>query len=124
LSIRRAIVTRAPRAAQCSGVDLRDPPDSPPARRTEHVARQLLPATKENDVPLIQVTIIEGVFTAPQKREIVECLTDALVAVAGESMRQLTWCIVEEVAGGEWGIGGHTLVADDVRALARSGDPT
>jgi 4-oxalocrotonate tautomerase len=71
---------------------------------------------------LIQVKVIEGVFTAPQKREIVERLTDALVAIEGESMRQHTWCIVEEVAGGAWGIGGNTVVADDIRALARAGD--
>ena len=71
---------------------------------------------------LIQVTIIAGVFTAPQKQEIVERLTDAMVAVQGESMRQTVWCIVEEVANGEWGVGGHTLTADDVRALARATD--
>jgi 4-oxalocrotonate tautomerase len=74
-------------------------------------------------MPLIEVRVIEGVFTEPQKREIVERLTDAMVAIEGESMRHLTWCIVEEVAGGEWGIGGKTLVADDIRALARAGDP-
>ena len=35
-------------------------------------------------------------------------------------MRQPIWCIVEEVASGEWGIGGRTLTADDVRALAEA----
>lgn len=69
---------------------------------------------------LIQVKLIEGVFTAQQKREIVERLTDAMVAIEGENMRQVTWCVVEEVAGGDWGIGGQTPTADDVKALARS----
>ncbi len=69
---------------------------------------------------LIQVKVIEGVFTAPQKREIVERLTDALVEIEGEDLRHLTWCLLEEVASGEWGIGGQVLMADDVRALARS----
>jgi 4-oxalocrotonate tautomerase len=72
---------------------------------------------------LILVKVIEGVYTAPQKREIVERLTRAMVEIDGESMRQLTWCVVEEVADGEWGIGGQTLTADDVRALARGGAP-
>jgi phenylpyruvate tautomerase PptA (4-oxalocrotonate tautomerase family) len=27
--------------------------------------------------------------------------------------------VVEEVASGDWGVGGHTVTADDVRALAR-----
>ena len=68
---------------------------------------------------LIQVRLIEGVFTAPQKREIIERLTDAMVEIEGENMRRTIWCVIEEVASGEWGIGGKTLTADDVRALAR-----
>jgi 4-oxalocrotonate tautomerase len=72
-------------------------------------------------VRLIQVKVIEGVFTAPQKREIVERLTDAMVAIEGEEMRPVTWCLVEEITSGEWGVGGQTITADDVRALARGG---
>ena len=70
-------------------------------------------------MPLIQVKVMDGVYTAPQKQAIVERLTDAMVEITGENMRRLTWCVVEEVASGEWGIGGQTLTADDVRALAR-----
>jgi 4-oxalocrotonate tautomerase len=69
-------------------------------------------------VALIQVKVIKGVFTAQQKQEIIERLTDAMVEVEGEQMRQATWCIVEEVASGEWGIAGRTVTADDMRALA------
>jgi 4-oxalocrotonate tautomerase len=69
---------------------------------------------------LIQVTVIEGVFTGPQKHEIVERLTDAMVSIEGESMRKHVWCVVAEVASGDWGSGGQTLTADDVRAIARS----
>ena len=76
---------------------------------------------EEDSVPLIQVKLIEGVFTAPQKQEIIERLTDAMVAIEGEGMRSVTWCLVEEVASGEWGIGGQCLTADDVKALARGG---
>ena len=68
---------------------------------------------------LIQVKLIEGVFTAPQKREIIQRLTDAMVEIEGENMRRAIWCVIEEVASGEWGVGGKTLTADDVRALAR-----
>ena len=69
---------------------------------------------------LIQVTVIAGVFTTPQKEEIIERLTDAMVTIEGENMRQSIWCIVGEVASGEWGIGGRLLTADDARALARA----
>ena len=70
-------------------------------------------------MPLIQVKVMDGVYTAQQKQAIVERLSDAMVEIAGEEMRRLTWCVVEEVASGEWGIGGQTLTADDIRAIAR-----
>ena len=70
-------------------------------------------------MPLIQVKVMDGVYTAQQKQAIVERLSDVMVEIAGEDMRRLTWCVVEEVASGEWGIGGQTLTADDIRALAR-----
>jgi 4-oxalocrotonate tautomerase len=73
---------------------------------------------EEDSVPLIQVKLIEGVFTAPQKQEIVERLSEAMIEIAGEGMRRVTWCTVEEVASGAWGIGGQPLTADDVRVLA------
>jgi 4-oxalocrotonate tautomerase len=69
---------------------------------------------------LIQVKVIEGVFTAPQKREMIESLTEAMVEIEGENMRRHIWCVVEEVVSGEWGVGGQTLTADDVKALVRN----
>lgn len=72
-------------------------------------------------MPFINVKVIEGVFTADQKHAIVERLTDAMVAVEGEAMRGVTWVVVEEVASGDWGIGGQCLTTSDVKALAATG---
>jgi 4-oxalocrotonate tautomerase len=69
-------------------------------------------------MPFINVKLIEDVFTPEQKRRIVEELTDAMVAIEGESMRQVTWVVVEEVHSGDWGIAGKPLTTQDVRALA------
>ena len=68
-------------------------------------------------MPFINVKLIEDVFTPEQKRRIVEELTDAMVAIEGESMRQVTWVVVEEVRSGDWGIAGKPLTSQDVRAL-------
>jgi 4-oxalocrotonate tautomerase len=73
-------------------------------------------------VPLINVKLIEGVFTPAQKREMIERLTDAMVEIEGENMRPVTWVVVEEVASGDWGIGGNPLHTADVKALA-AGQP-
>jgi 4-oxalocrotonate tautomerase len=69
-------------------------------------------------VPLINVKLIEGVFSPDQKREMIHKLTDTMVSIEGENMRGVTWVVVEEVASGDWGIGGNPLTTADVRALA------
>jgi len=70
-------------------------------------------------VPLINIKVIEGVFTRDQKHDIVRKLTDAMVGIEGENMRSVTWCVVEEVASGDWGIGGQPLSTQDVLTLAK-----
>ena len=69
-------------------------------------------------MPLIQVKLIEEVFTEAQKREMVRKLTDAMVSIEGENMRPVTWVVIEEVGSGNWGIGGKPLTTADVKALA------
>jgi 4-oxalocrotonate tautomerase len=69
-------------------------------------------------MPLIEVNVIKDVFSPDQKREIITRLTDALVEIEGENMRPVTWCVVREVASGDWGIAGNPLTTADVRALA------
>jgi 4-oxalocrotonate tautomerase len=69
-------------------------------------------------MPLIQVKVIENVFTDGQKREMIEKLTDTMVSIEGENMRPVTWVVVEEVRSGQWGIGGGPLTTADVKALA------
>lgn len=69
-------------------------------------------------MPLINVKVIEGVFDSEQKQQIVRSLTEAMVAIEGEHMRSVTWCVVEEVDSGDWGIGGKPVTTSDVKALA------
>ncbi len=69
-------------------------------------------------MPLINVKLIEDVFTSEQKGQIVERLTDAMVSIEGDNMRGVTWVVVEEVKSGDWGRGGQPLRTDAVKALA------
>jgi 4-oxalocrotonate tautomerase len=70
-------------------------------------------------MPLINVKLIEEVFSPQQKREIVEKLTETMVSIEGENMRGVTWVVIEEVRSGDWGIGGKALTTQDVRDLAQ-----
>ena len=69
-------------------------------------------------MPLIDVHLIENVFSPEQKRQIIEKLTDAMVSIEGENMRGVTWVDINEVTSGEWGIGGQPLTTEAVKQLA------
>jgi 4-oxalocrotonate tautomerase len=69
-------------------------------------------------MPFINVKVIEGVFSAEQKTQIIRKLTDAMVDIEGEAMRPVTWAVIEEVKSGDWGIAGNPLSTADVRGLA------
>ena len=69
-------------------------------------------------MPMVNVKLIEGVFTDDQKREMIEKLTDTMVEIEGENMRSVTWVVIDEVKSGDWGIGGQSLSSEDARAFA------
>jgi 4-oxalocrotonate tautomerase len=69
-------------------------------------------------MPLIEVHLIDKVFSTDQKRQIIEKLTDAMVSIEGENMRGVTWVKISEVASGDWGIGGQPLTTAAVKDLA------
>jgi 4-oxalocrotonate tautomerase len=69
-------------------------------------------------MPLVDIQLIEGVFSSEQKKRMIEKITQTMVDIEGEAMRGVTWVRVKEFASGEWGIGGKPLTTEDVRALA------
>ena len=69
-------------------------------------------------MPLVTIDVIKDVFTPSQKKDLITKVTEAMVAVEGENMRPVTWVRINEFEGGDWAIGGKTLKASDVHALA------
>lgn len=70
-------------------------------------------------MPLVDIHVIEGVFTPEQKRQMIEKVTDTMVGIEGEALRGVTWVRVNEFASGAWGIGGKAITAGDVKAMQR-----
>jgi 4-oxalocrotonate tautomerase len=60
-------------------------------------------------MPLLNVKVIEGVFSPEQKQEMIARLTETMVEIEGERMRGVTWVVIDEVQSGDWGIGGQAL---------------
>ena len=71
-------------------------------------------------MPLATIKVIEGVFSSGEKQRMIEKVSEAIVSVEGEHLREKTVIILEEVKSGDWGIGGQTLTTDAVKRLRAS----
>jgi 4-oxalocrotonate tautomerase len=71
---------------------------------------------KEKSMPFIDIKVIEGVFTPEEQRELVERVSEAVIAVEGEALRPVTHTVVTETPSGSWAIGGQAMRAEDVKA--------
>ena len=69
-------------------------------------------------MPLVTIDVIKDVFTSEQKEALIRGVTEAMVAVEGENMRQVTWVKIHEVENRDWAIGGTLLDANAVHKLA------
>ena len=56
---------------------------------------------------LVTIEVVKDVFTAEQKAEMIRRVTDVMVSVEGEGMRQVTWVRLNEVD--HWAVGGKLL---------------
>ena len=68
-------------------------------------------------MPLVRISLIEEVFSPAQKRQMIEKVTDAMIAVEGEGMRNVTWVVVDEVRSGDWAIGGRLITTEAVLGM-------
>ena len=69
-------------------------------------------------MPFIQIKGISGYLTLEQKQEIISKVTDAVLSVEGEGLRQVTWVTIEDVEPGAWGVGGQPVTDADLRKMA------
>ncbi|MEE3325733.1 MAG: tautomerase family protein [Myxococcota bacterium] len=69
-------------------------------------------------MPMVTIDVIKDVFDRKQKQEILERVTEAMLAVEGEALRPVTWVRIQEIEQGDWAIGGKALTASDIQAMA------
>ena len=68
-------------------------------------------------MPLVTIEVIKDVFTREEKADLLDKVTDAMIAVEGEAMRPVTWVRIKEVEQGDWAVGGQALNAAAVQAM-------
>lgn len=66
-------------------------------------------------MPYIDVKLYEGRLAGDAAQRLIERITDAVVDVYGEAVRDQTWIVLQEVPPAHWGIGGKpgSLPAQD-----------
>jgi 4-oxalocrotonate tautomerase len=69
---------------------------------------------------LVTIDVVKDVFTPEQKQAMIERVTEAMLSVEGEAMRQVVWVRLNEVD--HWAVGGKVLDAATVRAQMRRED--
>jgi 4-oxalocrotonate tautomerase len=68
-------------------------------------------------MPLVDIKLIEGVFSEEEKEKLIKDVTDVIVSFMGENLRSYTLVVVQEVKSGSWGVGGQAIGLDEVRAM-------
>lgn len=66
-------------------------------------------------MPLVTIDLVKNVFTQKEKRAMIQRVSEAMIAIEGEGMRDLTWVRINEIEEGDMAIGGQLLTADSVR---------
>ena len=71
-------------------------------------------------MPLITVKVFKDELSEQQSKQVIEKITNSIVEVSDEKLRQVTWVVIEEVNDGQWGVGGNALGLDDVKQMIAS----
>jgi len=58
------------------------------------------------EMPLVDIKLIEGVFSEEEIKKLIKDVTDVVVSFMGEDLRSYTLVVVQEVKSGSWGVGG------------------
>jgi 4-oxalocrotonate tautomerase len=67
-------------------------------------------------MPIVTVKVLAGAFSLEQRAALITGITEVFAQVGGEGIRPGVAVLVEEVADGMWGIGGHRLTLAEIEA--------
>jgi 4-oxalocrotonate tautomerase len=75
-------------------------------------------------MPIVDIKVIQGVFTTEEKQLLVKRVSETVIALEGDALRPLTHVGITETANGEWAMDGKYYTAKDVKALRAGTRPT
>ncbi|MAZ01592.1 MAG: 4-oxalocrotonate tautomerase [Sneathiella sp.] len=72
-------------------------------------------------MPSIDIQVLEDVFSAEDKADIIRKVTDAFGEVAGQTIKAGTSVRIHEVRSGSWGYAGNILTTEIAREMRARG---
>ncbi len=71
-------------------------------------------------MPFVEIKVFENELSEKESEKLISKVTDTVVSFTGESLRDATWVVVQEVKSGHWGVGGKALGLKDVREMQKA----
>jgi 4-oxalocrotonate tautomerase family enzyme len=72
-------------------------------------------------MPFINIKVLQGTLSPEKKSEMIARVTEVVAEIEArpfpkEALQRNTWCVIEEVDFGSWGIGGHAITPEQFQA--------
>jgi 4-oxalocrotonate tautomerase len=79
----------------------------------------------EVTMPFIQIKVFEGVLSEEKKKEMISRVTEVVAEIEAsphpkEKLMPHTWCVIDEIPAGNWGIGGMPSSLEMLKVLLES----
>jgi len=76
-------------------------------------------------MPFINIKVLKGTLSVEKKNEMISRVTEIVAEIEArpipkEKMIPHTWCLIEEVEFGNWGIGGNPVTPEVLKAVLGS----
>jgi 4-oxalocrotonate tautomerase len=75
-------------------------------------------------MPFINIRVLEGTLSDEQKSEMIKKVSETVAEIEArpnpkENLIPHTWCVIEEVNYGAWGIGGNAITPDILQQILK-----
>jgi 4-oxalocrotonate tautomerase len=76
-------------------------------------------------MPFIEIKILKGMLTEEKKKEMMARVSEVVTEIearpySNKKLLPRSWCVIDEVAAENWGIGGEPSNLETLKALLRS----
>ena len=73
-------------------------------------------------MPFINIKVLKGTLSEEKKKEMISRVSETVAEIEArpnpkEKLQPHTWCVIDEVDFGNWGIGGNTVTLEMLKGI-------